>query len=268
MSPTMLFPIAGVITLICAWLVWDCVWKSTQCNSCNISVLLSLSIILSLIGLIRLEPVTAHGIDFKLAASVAICTILVQDIYLVGMIKHGVKGLGLFLLPASAIPLLLIPLLPAEPSVSIQTTSLLETSHLLISLLAYAILTLATLHAIMHLMLDRALKRKRLGRLMQVLPSLLEIEKHMYAQIRLSAWLLGIGILTGLSWQWVEHSRFILVSHKVILALFSWVVLIALLFMRRTAAWPGRRASFMVLAAYILLLLAYFGVKLIQSWRQ
>ncbi len=267
MSPAILFPAAGVITLICTWIVWDCVWKRPQYAGRNISLLLSLAIILSLTGLFKLEPVTAHGIDFRLAASVAICTILVQGIYLVGVVSHGVRGLGLFLLPFSALILLLIPLLPDEPYVRIHTTSLLESSHLLVSLLAYAILTLATLHALMHLFLDRALKRKHLSRIMQALPSLLEIETHMYAQIRWSAWLLGIGILTGLSWQWVEFSHFALVSHKVILVLFSWAVLLLLLFMRRLANWPSRRASFMVLAAYVLLLLAYFGVKLIQSWR-
>lgn len=267
MSPTILFPAAGVITLICAWLVWDCVWKRPQYAGRNISLLLSLAIILSLTGLFKLEPVTAHGIDFRLSASVAICAILVQGIYLTGVVNHGVKGLGLFLLPATALPLLLLPLFPDDLYVRIHTTSLLETGHLLISLFAYAILTLATLHALMHLLLDRALKRKQLSRIMQALPSLLEIETHMYAQIRWAAWLLGFGILTGLSWQWIEYSHFALVSHKVILALFSWAVLVVLLFVRRLASWPSRRASFMVLAAYVLLLLAYFGVKLIQSFR-
>ncbi len=256
-----------MISLVCVWLVWDCAGGKTKNAGRNIGLLLSVAIILALAGLYKLEPVSAQGLDFHLAASVAICAILIQGIYLVGLVHHGVRGLGLFLLPATALPLLLLPFLPDEPYVRIHTTSLIETSHLLISLLAYALLTLATLHALMHLMLARALKRKHLGRLMQALPSLMEIETHMYAQLRWAAWLLGIGILTGLGWQWVEMSHFTIASHKVILALFSWAVLLVLLFMRRHASWSSRRASFMVLAAYVLLLLAYFGVKLVQFWR-
>ena len=267
MTSEFLFPAAGVISLICAYLVWNCAGGKSKNAGRNIGLLLSAGIALSLIGLYQLEPVTEQGIDFRLATSVAICIILIQGIYLVGLIHHGVRGLGIFLLPLTTLPLLLFPLLPDEPHVRIHTSSLIETSHLLISLIAYAILTLATLHALMHQLLNRALKRKQLSRIMQALPSLLEIETHMYAQLRWAAWLLGIGILTGLGWQWVEMSHFAILSHKVILALFSWGVLLLLLFMRRRAFWTGRRASMMVLAAYVLLLLAYFGVKLIQSFR-
>ena len=77
---------------------------------------------------------------------------------------------------------------------------MMEASHLLFSLLAYAILTLAMLHAAMHLLLDRALKRKQIGPIVQSLPSLLEVENHMYAQVRTATWLLALSILTGLVW--------------------------------------------------------------------
>jgi len=39
-----------------------------------------------------------------------------------------------------------------------------------------------------------------------------------------------------------------------------------LLAMRKQAGWQGKRASWMAIAAYILLLLAYFGVRMVQSW--
>ena len=60
--------------------------------------------------------------------------------------------------------------------------------------------------------------------------------------------------------------HFVLFSHKAVLTIFSWVVLVALITMRSHGGWQGRRASWMVIAAYILLLLAYFGVRMVQSW--
>ncbi len=270
MSSINIFPVAGVLTLIAAYLVWSTIWKPAPSEAGSnrpiIETILLASIILTLWGCFKLEPVTDQGIRFSLAVAVGIATLLVQTMYLTGLWLHGIRGLGLFLLPATALPLLMIPLLPSDSSDQwIHTSSLLESGHLLISLLAYAILTLAAIHAVMHLLLNRALKRKKISPVMQAMPSLFEIELHLFAQVRWATSLLAIGILTGLTWQWIEFQHFALLNHKVLLALFSFGTLLLLLFKRKKAGWHGRRASQMVLAAYALLLLAYFGAKLIHS---
>ncbi|MDX8403515.1 MAG: cytochrome c biogenesis protein CcsA [Mariprofundaceae bacterium] len=271
MSSIYFFSIAGLLTLICAYLIWSDIWKGPAPERVNkkpaVEIILLVSIALIIWGCFKLEPVTDQGIHFSLTAAVVIAILLIQGMYLIGLWKHGVRGLGLFLLPATAVLLLLIPLLPESNSDQwIHTSSLLESGHLLISLLAYAILTLAAFHAIMHLILDRSLKLKKISPVIQAMPSLFEIETHLFAQVRWATSLLAIGILTGLTWQWVEFQHFALFSHKVLLALFSFAVLILLLSKRKKVGWHGRRASHMVLAAYTLLLLAYFGAKLISSW--
>jgi len=261
-----LFPVSGCITGICAWILWSGVWSKPRLGTKGITLILSLSMLISLYALIRLEPITDWGLEFRLTAAVAACALIVQYIYVLGLLRHGAHGLGLFLLPATAMLLLLMPFLPDAPILRIQVSSPMEASHLLSSLLAYAILTLAMLHAIMHLLLDRALKRKQIGPIVQALPSLLEVENHMYDQVRSATWLLALGILTGLAWQWTSVGHFVLLSHKVILSVFSWAVLALLLTMRKRAGWQGKRASWMAISAYILLLLSYFGVRMVQSW--
>jgi len=265
MSFITLFPLAGLLTAIAAFLLWRGIWKPPQVSSQTLIALLSLAILTNLYALFRLEPVADWGLDFRLAAAVSVCVLVVQYIYFIGLLRHGIQGLGLILLPATAIPLLIIPLLPDNPILHVEVTSMLEASHLLISLLAYALLTLATIHAAMLLLLDRALKRKQIGPIVQAMPSLFEVETHMYAQVGSATWILGLGILSGLIWQWEDFGHFQLLSHKVILGCFSWLVLVVLLAMRRHAGWPSRRAGWMVIAAYLLLLLSYFGVRLVQS---
>jgi len=214
-----------------------------------------------------IDSVTAQGINFTLATGVALATLIVQGIYVFGIMRHGIQGLGLFLLPSTALPLLLIPFLPEAHTPNwIHTSSLLETGHLLISLVAYAVLTLAAIHAVMHILLDRSLKQKRMTPMIQALPSLFDIERYMMAQVKVATVLIGLSILTGLSWQWVAYAHFALLNHKVLLALFSFGVLILLLVKRQQSQWPSRVASRVTLAAYILLVLAYFGVKLIESY--
>lgn len=260
-----LFPLAGLITAACAAVLWRAVWHPGHTNPKGLALALSASMLITLYALAGLEPITDWGLDFRLTAALAICVLIVQYLYFLGLLRHGIHGLGLFLLPATALPLLVMPLLSDDPILRVHVSSMMEAGHLLLSLLAYGILTLATLHAVMHLMLDRALKRKKIGPIIQAMPSLLEVETHMYAQVGSAMMMLGLGILSGLIWQWEELGHFSLLSHKVILSTFSWVVLVALLSMRRTAGWQSKRAGWMVIAAYLLLLLGYFGAHMIQS---
>jgi len=269
-TSTILFLSAGLLTAIAATQIWSGVLKQQDRESGQGAArtvgLVAASMLLTIWAMHLIDSVTVNGINFTLATGVALATLIVQGIYLFGIMRHGIQGLGLFLLPSTALPLLLIPFLPEAHTPNwIHTSSILETSHLLISLVAYAVLTLAAIHAVMHIILDRALKKKRLSLMTQALPSLFDIERYMIAQVKVATALIALSILTGLVWQWVEYAHFALFTHKVLLALFSFGVLVLLLIKRQKASWPTRVASRVTLAAYILLLLAYFGVKLITS---
>ena len=271
MTSTLLFSAAGLITLFCAGLIWREALQSNavsgQQTANTIAALISGAIALNVWAVHLMDSVTAEGINFTLATGAAVSTLIVQAIYAFGILRHGIQGLGLFLLPLTAIVLFLTPILPEANAPNwVHTSSLLETGHLLISLIAYAVLTLAAIHAVMQILLDRALKKKRLSTLVQALPSLMDIERHMIAQVKAATILIGISILSGLVWQWVDYQHFALLNHKVLLALFTMAVLVLLLIKRHRASWSTRLASRAVLIAYALLMLAYFGVKLIDSW--
>jgi len=271
MTAMTLFPIAGILTLSGAYLVWARVLNlpapGGDKNEPLLTAALVLAVILTLLGLWELAPITSRSLHFSLPDAAAIATLLVQLMYLIGLWRYRIHGLGLFLLPITALPLLLMPLLPDDSTTGlVSTSSVLETGHLIISMLAYAVLTMAAFYAVMLLLLNKALKRKYIHPVIQAMPSLLELESMMITLLRWSVWMIGISILTGLSWQWMEFSHFALFNHKVLLALFSFGVLSWLLFRHKKAAWHGRRASQLVLTAYVLLLLAYFGVRLIHSW--
>jgi ABC-type uncharacterized transport system permease subunit len=272
MTSSILFTLAGILTALSAVLLWANVWHLTpEWLAKRVHIMVAsavpVSMVLTFWGWIKLESFTATGFLFTLSTAVAISTLLVQGIYFVGALRHRHGGLGLFVLPVIAIPLLLIPFLPHDATTEwIQTRSLLETGHMIISLCGYAVLTLSALHAVMLWQLDRALKRKSISPLIEAMPSIIEIEAHMMAQLRLAAWLIGISLMTGLAWQWEAFSHLRLISHKVLLAIFSWIVIMVPLIRRSRASMHGRKSAIMVITAYILLLLAYFGVKMIKAW--
>jgi len=226
----------------------------------------ALSLFLTVISAVAMAPSSALGIQFTLIEAAASASFLVQAIYLIGLIRHGVRGLGLILLPLSALSLLLIPMLPTGHEGSwLEVGSWLEASHLLVSMSAYAVMTLSALHAVMHLLLNRALKSKRIYPFTHAMPPLSDIETHMFAQVRGTLWLLGLGILTGLSWQWVQWSHFALLSHKVLLSFIAWIMLLIIETGHQRNAWHHKVSSYLVISAYVTMLLAYFGSTLIMT---
>ncbi|MDQ6967436.1 MAG: cytochrome c biogenesis protein CcsA [Mariprofundaceae bacterium] len=271
MDVSLFFPIAGLITLFSAYLIWYRVLKGEASHHPRHESLLmtmqSLATLFTLSGIVLLQPISSHDIHFTLITAAATATLFVQAMYLFGLLRHGIQGLGLFLLPVIALLLLIIPILPVDPeSHGIETTSILHSSHLLISMLAYAVLTMTAFHAVMHLLLDQALKKKRIHPVIQAMPPLVKLENLMLTLLRWSVWLIALSILTGLLWQWVDFSQFVLFSHKILLALMSFGVLSWLLNNQKKSAWHGRRTSQLILVSYSLMLLAYFGVRLIQAW--
>ncbi|NWF36263.1 cytochrome c biogenesis protein CcsA [Mariprofundus sp. KV] len=271
MTSSILFFAAALITLIAAAMLWRDAKQPHDRKNTNIAgtvaSLMAAAMAANVWAIHLLESVTTDGINFTLATSTAVFTLIVQMVYTFGILRHGIQGLGLFLLPLTAVPLFLTPILPEAHTPNwVHTTSLLETGHLLLALISYAVLTLAAIHALMQILLDRALKKKRSFKLIQALPSLVSIERHMIAQVKMATALIAVSIITGLLWQWTQYQHFALFSHKVLLAVFTLAVLVILLIKRHQDSWPTRIASRAVLTAYVLFILAYFGVKLINTW--
>ena len=139
MTSSILFFAAALITLIAAAMLWRDAKQPHDSKSTNIASttasLMAAAIGANVWAIHLLESVTTDGINFTLATSTAVFTLIVQVVYTFGILRHGIQGLGLFLLPLTALPLFLTPILPeAHVPNWVHTTSLLETGHLLLAL--------------------------------------------------------------------------------------------------------------------------------------
>jgi len=266
MISNVLFISAGGLSLLATWFIVVCMRSSAENKTFQhyISITVGASIVCTLFGILELGFIAPTGLVLTLTTVAGFTTVLVQNLYLLGVWQHGVRGLGLLLLPLTAIPLFALPCLP-ESTQWVEAYSFLQTGHLLLSIAGYAILTMAALYACMQLLLDRALTKKKIGFFVQAMPSLIDISNYLFVHVRWAIWLIGLSIVSGLMWQWVEMHHFSILNHKVLLALFAWVSLMLLYQLRKKSAWHHNRGSKMVLFAYATLMLAYFGVKIIQN---
>ena len=138
-------------------------------------------------------------------------------------------------------------------------------AHIGISVAAYALLTLAAIAGLGVILQERALKRKRPTKLTHLLPSVADGEG---LQTRLLAFCEGVlllGILSGIAIRYRATGEITAIDHKTLFTVLAFVVVGLLLAAHYRAGIRGRGAARWVLAAYLLLTLAYPGVKFVND---
>jgi ABC-type uncharacterized transport system permease subunit len=137
--------------------------------------------------------------------------------------------------------------------------------HVLVSIVAYGLLTLAAVAGFAVYLQERALKQRRPSAFTALLPSVADAELLQIRLLGASAVILGLGLITGAATQYVETGRIVEVSHKTVFAVTAFVLVVLLLVVHRQTGLRGRRATRFVLVAYLLLMLASPGVKFVTD---
>ena len=173
----------------------------------------------------------------------------------------AMRALTGILFPLSALSLAALIGLPQQPAGLPLTGG--ELIHVITSVLAYALLGLATLQALLLALQSRALKMRRLKGIIEALPALTRMERVLFDLITMGMILLTLSIVSGLLF--VFHAHDLYLSTKVLLALMTWLIFGALLWGHRYRGWRGRRAERWTLGGSLLLLLTYYGSHLLLS---
>lgn len=137
--------------------------------------------------------------------------------------------------------------------------------HVLVAAATYGLLTLAAVAGLAVFIQERALKRRRPSGLTPLLPSVSDAETLQIQLLGASAVVLGLGLLTGAATQYVENGDLVELNHKTVFALTAFAVIILLLAVHHRTGVRGRQAARFVLLAYLLLILAYPGVKFVTD---
>lgn len=133
--------------------------------------------------------------------------------------------------------------------------------HIIISLLATGILTIACLQALALAFLEHLLHRQRNRlHLLRRLPPLQTMERLLFQTVFAGFFLLSLTLLSGLLF--VHNLAAQHLIQKTALSFCAWFIFGVLLWGRRRYGWRGHTAIRWVLSGYVVLVLAYFGSKL------
>jgi ABC-type uncharacterized transport system permease subunit len=154
--------------------------------------------------------------------------------------------------------------LPPEPQSRAASAAWLDI-HIAVSLATYGLATIAAVAGLAGLLQERALKRRRQSRFLQTLPSIADGERLVHGLLGAAEVVLGIGVLSGMATQYLMSGRLLVFDHKTVFSLLAFVVIGLLLWLQWRTGLRGRRAARFVLTAYLLLTLAFLGVKFVRD---
>jgi ABC-type uncharacterized transport system permease subunit len=143
----------------------------------------------------------------------------------------------------------------------ISNLSKAEVAHILLSVLAYSVLTLGTAQAAVLYLQNYQLRNRPFNALFKTLPPLQTMEGMLFEMLAVGWLLLGAAIITGFIFfedLFAQH-----LVHKTVLSIIAWVLYSIVLTGHYLLGWRGNVAIRFTLGGFVALALAYFGSKFV-----
>lgn len=184
---------------------------------------------------------------------------VINVIVLLSSLRKPLHNLFVFLFPLSV-----IAILSSEFSESpVKGVDPALVAHIVLALLAYGLLTIASLQALLLSYQDYQLKHKNATGVVQLLPPLQTMESLMFQLLWAGEALLTALIVSGLIYtdDLVAQNQ----AHTMAFSVIAWVIYAVLLWGRHRLGWRGKIAVRWTIGGFVALMLAYFGTQLVYQ---
>lgn len=138
-------------------------------------------------------------------------------------------------------------------------------AHIVVAISTYAMITLAAVAALAVFLKERSLKTKTSNGLATMLPPVVESERLQDRLMIASEIILAMGLVSGIAIHVQRTQPLLEADHKTMLTLAAFLVIGLLLALQRFSGLRGRRAARVVMISYLLVTMAYPGVKFVSD---
>ena len=211
---------------------------------------------ISAIGLIY----TAHGIDLGIFRMLSLVFWFISLIGALNNLRRPLDSALALLFPLSALSIA-VSFALRGPDTHFENLSVGVFGHIIFSILAYSVLSLCALQALVLAAQERELKNRHRNGMLNALPPLQTMESMLFELLWVGFTLLSLAILTGAIY--VENLFAQHLVHKTVFSIVAWFTFAGLLWGHRQFGWRGHTAVRWTLAGFFALVLAYFGTKLV-----
>ncbi|MBS1184975.1 MAG: transrane protein [Proteobacteria bacterium] len=254
MSPLLLVTLC--VSALYGWVAWR---LQRTPPAASVRVLLPLALLAH--GALIYHSVLGQG-DIRLGFGNSLSTILWLTALTYWMASRGVPlaRLQSWVSGLAAVSVLTMAFFTATHAIPNSQTLVLR-AHLVVAFLAYGLLAVAALHAVLMTMLEKQLHRGSL--LQDGAPPLLTLEAMLFRTIGVGFALLTLAVFSGVFFSEELFGTALHLSHKVVFGILSWLVFGGLLLGRHFRGWRGRTALYWTITGFTLLLLAYLGTQFV-----
>jgi len=207
-----------------------------------------------------------HAVPYQdLYGSMSLFGWLLAVTYLSLELYHRQRSVGAFVLPFVLLVFLAAHLSPAAPSAGPMPRGTVFALHVTLSILAYAAFALSFVLSLMFLAQERLLRGHKMGGAFWRFPPLELLERMSRSGVLIGLISISAGTIFG--FVWVDRLKGSAaggdIKHVVTLLVFG--VYAAYLFLSRTAAWRGARASILCVLSFVLVVLSFTVVNVYLS---
>ncbi len=178
--------------------------------------------------------------------TLSMCAFLFAILYLFAHWRYKVESLSVFVFPLVFVMSLVATL--GNP-VAGWTNPLLRktwlTVHIVLVLLGYAALLLTAGASLLYLFQERELKNKKPRKFYYRLPPLGTLDDLISRAMAIGFVLMTLAVVAASTWASIYLKADWIGQPKIVISFFTWGVYMALVFLRTTAGWRGRKAAIM-----------------------
>ena len=212
--------------------------------------------------LVTVDVFDGIGIHLGFSTSLSAIAALTVLTYAVASWRYHLAGLQGFVLAFAGVTVAIEAVSPT-PHAVIHSDLPAFQLHLAVAFAAYALLTIAALHAVLIALAEKHLHKAVRPTMVADLPPLLTLEKLLFRMIQAGFVLLTLTLASGILFSEEIFGKAVQWNHKTVFGIASWAIFGALLLGRRIRGWRGRTAIHWTLAGFVSLMLAYVGVKFV-----
>lgn len=198
--------------------------------------------------------------NFSFVNTSSLTAMIVALLLLIAAINKPVIKLGVVVFPIAGIMLALASSLSVKPH-PLHIYNWKMSVHILTSVVAFSLLNIAALQAILLAIQDQQLKSHPPKQIIQSLPPLQTMESLLFQILGTGLIFLSLSLVSG--YIFIENLFAQHLVHKTVLSIVAWIIFSSLLIGRVLYGWRGIIAVRWTLAGFSLLLLAYFGSKMV-----
>lgn len=212
--------------------------------------------------------IDGHYPLFSLRETLSFLAWALVALYSIVRYRYGAQAVGAFTLPLTSVLTFTALLIGPDSNNAPATFSAtwLFPIHTTLLIFAYAAFFIVFIASVMYLLQERELKLKTFGATFHRLPALTTVNELATIAAVFGLTLLTLGIATGMIWSSIRSGRIWHNDPKEIFALLTWLLYFALAIYRSTAKWRGRRAAWLGVVGFALVLCTFFGARLLPGY--